>query len=38
LKEQALEALHAIAVGANDAREQYQDLDTIRRALEQLND
>jgi hypothetical protein len=38
LKEQALTALHAVATGANDTREQYQDLDTIRRALEQLND
>ena len=37
LKEQALVALHAIAVGANDMREQNQDLDTIRRALEQLD-
>jgi hypothetical protein len=38
LKEQALTALHAVATGANDTREQYQDLDTIRRALEALND
>ena len=38
LKEQALIALHAIATGANDTREQHQDLDTIRKALEQLND
>jgi hypothetical protein len=38
LKEQALTALHAVATGANDTREQHQDLDTIRRALEQLND
>lgn len=38
LKEQALAALHAVAIGANDIREQHQDLDTIRRALEQLND
>jgi hypothetical protein len=38
LKEQALTALHAVATGANNTREQYQDLDTIRRALEQLND
>jgi len=36
LKEQALTALHAVATGANDTREQYQDLDTIRRALEAL--
>jgi hypothetical protein len=34
LKEQALIALHAIATGANDTREQHQDLDTIRKALE----
>ena len=38
LKEQALTALHAIATGANDTREQHQDLDTIRQALEQLDD
>jgi hypothetical protein len=38
LKEQALTALHAVATGANDTREQHQDLDTIRKALEQLND
>jgi len=38
LKEQALTALHAVATGANDIREQHQDLDTIRKALEQLND
>lgn len=38
LKEQALAALHAVATGANDTREQHQDLDTIRKALEQLND
>jgi len=36
LKEQALTALHAVATGANDTREQYQDLDTIRKALEAL--
>jgi hypothetical protein len=36
LKEQALIALHAVATGANDTREQHQDLDTIRRALEAL--
>jgi len=36
LKEQALDALHAVATGANDTREQHQDLDTIRRALEAL--
>jgi hypothetical protein len=38
LKEQALTALHAIATGANDTREQHQDFDTIRQALEQLDD
>jgi len=38
LKKQALVALHAIATGANNAREQHLDLDTIRRALEQLDD
>jgi hypothetical protein len=36
LKEQALTALYAVATGANDNREQHQDLDTIRRALEAL--
>jgi len=36
LKEQALIALHAVATGANDTREQHQDLDTIRKALEAL--
>jgi len=38
LKEQALTALHAVATGANDTREQHQDLDTIRQALEALDD
>jgi hypothetical protein len=38
LKEQALIALHAVAAGANDMREQRQDFETIRRALEQLDD
>jgi hypothetical protein len=38
LKEQALAALHAVATGANDIREQHQDLDTIRAALEALPD
>jgi hypothetical protein len=38
LKEQALTALHAVATGANDTREQHQDLDTIRRALEAFPD
>jgi len=36
LKEQALTALHAVATGSNDTREQHQDLDTIRQALEAL--
>ena len=36
LKEQALIALHAVATEANDTREQHQDLDTIRKALEAL--
>jgi hypothetical protein len=36
LKEQALTALHAVATGANHTREQHQDLDTIRKALEAL--
>ena len=36
LKEQAFTALYAIAIGANDTREQHQDFDTIRRALEAL--
>jgi len=38
LKQQALVALHAVASGANDMREQRQDLETIRLALEQLDD
>ena len=38
LKEQALTALYAVATGANDTREQHQDLDTIRQALEALDD
>ena len=38
LKEQAMTALHAVATGANDTREQHQDLDTIRKALESLDD
>jgi hypothetical protein len=38
LKEQALVALYAVATGANDIREQHQDFDTIRRALEALPD
>lgn len=36
LRTQALDALHAIASGANDTREQHQDLETIREALEKL--
>jgi len=36
LKDQALTALHAVAIGVNDTREQHQDLDTIRKALEAL--
>ena len=36
LKTQALDALHAVATGANDMREQRQDLETIRLAMEQL--
>jgi len=36
LKEQALTALHAVAIGVNDIREQHQDLDTIHKALEAL--
>jgi hypothetical protein len=38
LKEQALVALYAVATGANDIREQHQDFETIRRALEALPD
>ncbi len=38
LKEQALVALHAVATGANDMREQRQDFETIRLALEALPD
>jgi hypothetical protein len=38
LKEQALVALYAVATGANDMREQHQDFETIRRALEALPD
>ena len=36
LKEQALVALSAIALGANDIREFYQDIETIKSALETL--
>ena len=38
LKEQALVALHAVVTAAKDMREQRQDFDTIRRALEHLDD
>jgi len=38
LKEQALVALHAVAAGANDMREQCHDLETIRRAIESIPD
>jgi hypothetical protein len=38
LKEQALTALQAVVRGAMDIREQHQNLDTIRRALETLDD
>ena len=35
-RQQALAALQAIASGANDTREQYQDLETVRDALLRL--
>ena len=38
LKEQALVALSAIALGADNAREFYQDVETIKTALEALTD
>lgn len=38
LKEQALSALHAITSGADDTREFYQDIETIKTALEALPD
>ena len=38
LKEQALVALSAIALGADNAREFYQDVETIKAALEELTD
>ena len=38
LKEQALVALSAIALGADNAREFYQDVETIKTALEALPD
>lgn len=37
-KQQALSALHAIATDANDSREFFQDVETIKEALEQLDD
>ena len=38
LKQQAMDALYAVASGANDNREQTQDFDTIRQALELIPD
>ena len=38
LKEQALAALYAIATGADDTREFHQDIETIKTALQQLDD
>ena len=38
LNGQALGALYAIATGADDTREFYQDIETIKTALEQLDD
>lgn len=38
LKQQAIDALYAVASGANDNREQLQDFDTIRQALELIPD
>lgn len=38
LKKQALGALSAIALGADDTREFYQDIETIKAALEALPD
>lgn len=38
LKAQALGALYAIAIGADDTREFHQDIETIKTALEQLDD
>jgi hypothetical protein len=35
-RQQALTALHAIASGANDIREQHQDIETLRNALLRL--
>lgn len=36
IKQDALAALYAIATGANDTREFYQDIETIRAALKLL--
>lgn len=38
LKRQALSALYAIALGADDTREFYQDIETIKIALSKLPD
>jgi hypothetical protein len=38
LKEQALAAFYAIAAGAADTEEFYQNLETIEQALESLPD
>lgn len=38
LKEQALDALYAVATFADETREFHQDLETIKTALEQLDD
>lgn len=38
LKKQALGALYAIATGADDTREFHQDIETIKTALEALDD
>ena len=38
LKEQALSALYAITSGADDTREFYQDIETVKKALESLPD
>jgi hypothetical protein len=38
LKEQALGALYAITSGADDAKEFYEDVKTLKAALEQLPD
>lgn len=36
LKEQALSALYAITSGADDTREFYQDIETVKKALKSL--